>query len=359
MKIAVVTCYRQNDYVRARSLRTTVAACRGVDAIVVRNRHKGFLRYPEIALRLCWLRLVRRPDAYVLTFRGYETLLLMRLSLVRKPIIFDELVNFTEWMEEHGRLKPDSLTYRCFRGWNRWLVKCCRLIVADTDAHAEYSSILNKLSIKKYRVLAVSADETVFHPTPASDRSSASPFVVLYYGSMLALHGVDYVLEAARQLKDEPNISFRFIGGKDKIAKACAAAAADGAHVTYEKWVPFETLASEIQAAGLTLGGPFGGTLQSQFVVTGKTYQVLASGSPVLIGENKVHEGFIDKKNCLIVPQAKAAAITEAVRWAYEHPKELKAVGQQGRQLYERRFSQAAANKLVAEMVAELRDGAG
>lgn len=356
MKIAIVTCSPQNDYPRARTLRTAFAAASGAEVLIVRNRHTGLLRYPETALRLCKTRLFDRPDAYVVTFRGYETLFMMALSFVRKPIIFDELINFTEWMEEQGRLHQGSLPYRLFRRWYAWLAGHSRIILADTDAHARYSAMLNKLSIERYLTIPVSTDETIFTEPKDTNHAKTKPFTVLYYGHMIALHGLDYVLEAAIALKDRTDIEFRLAGGKKqgKVAKACAAAAERGARITHQSWLPFEELPRAISEAGVTLGGPFGGTLQSRFVVTGKTYQVLAAGAPVLIGKNEVQEGFINKRNCLIVPQANARALADAITWAADHPEELAKIGRAGRQLYEERFSQRHINQLVGQLVREL-----
>jgi glycosyltransferase involved in cell wall biosynthesis len=357
MKFAIVTCYKQNDYIRARTLRAALAKCPDVDSIVVRNRHTGWLRYPEVALKLAKLRLVDRPDTYFITFRGYEIMLLMTLTFVRKPIIFDEFINFTEWMEEHGRIRQGSLAYRVFRHWYGWLVRRSRLVTTDTDAHASYSAILNKLSIDFYRVIPVNADETVFKPQVDTKRPEG-PFTVLYYGSMLPLHGLDHVLRTALLLKDNPKIAFRVIGGKRRVAEACAQAAADGARISYDSWLPFDKLPAAIAQAGLTLGGPFGDTLQSRFVVTGKTYQVLACAAPVVIGRNEVNEGFTDRLNCLTVAQADPEALAETITWASGHPQELRKIGQAGRQFYEKQFSQAVINELVEDMVGELRHGA-
>jgi glycosyltransferase involved in cell wall biosynthesis len=155
-------------------------------------------------------------------------------------------------------------------------------------------------------------------------------------------------------LKDEPNINFRFIGGKKATAEACAAAVEAGAHVRHEAWLPFEKLPAVAAAASLTLGGPFGGTLQSRFVITGKTYQFLALGKPVLIGQNEVTGLFEDKQNCLMVPQANAEALAETIRWAYHHPKELQQIGHRGRELYRQYFSQTTINQLVQQLLTEL-----
>jgi glycosyltransferase involved in cell wall biosynthesis len=352
VKIAVITCYKQPDYVRARTLRTALAAAPDTEVLIIRNRHTGWLRFVEVPLKILRARWRERPDTYVITFRGYEMLLFMVLTFVRQPIIFDEMVNFTEWMEEQGRLQRGSLAYRLFRRWYAWLTGHCRFILADTDAHARYSAHLNRLDRSRYRTIPVGTDETVFRPQNVK-KSDDQPFTVFYYGNMLPLHGLSYVLEAAVLLRDQPEINFRLVGGKRQsaVAKACATAAEQGARVTHEAWLPFDELPTAARAAGLCLGGPFGDTLQSQFVITGKTYQFLALGAPVLIGKNQVNGLFKDKANCLVVPQADAQAIVQAITWAVEHPEELRRLGRRGRQLYQQSFSQAVINHSVRQLV--------
>jgi glycosyltransferase involved in cell wall biosynthesis len=111
-----------------------------------------------------------------------------------------------------------------------------------------------------------------------------------------------------------------------------------------------------VHAAGLTLGGPFGKTLQSQFVVTGKTAQFMACAAPVLVGQNSVSGVFIDKQNCLLVPPASARAIAEAVAWAAAHPAELRRIGTAGPKTYEQHFSQAIVNRRIQDIVGQLED---
>ncbi len=355
MKIAIISCYSQRNYVRTRTLRTAFAAADHVEVVNIANKHVSFWRFIEVPLKIMRARLRDKPDAYVITFRGYEMLLFMRLALIRKPIIFDELVNFTEWMEEHGRLRPETWRYRLFRRWYASLTKKCRVILADTDAHAAYSAKLNRLDVSRYLTIPVGTDETVFKKPETASRKT-NPFTVFYYGHMLPLHGLPYLLEAAVLLKDNPDVNFHIVGGKkrSKTAEACQAAIAAGAKINYEPWIPFEELPRAALAAGLTVGGPFGKTLQSQFVITGKTYQFLAIGAPALVGRNQVNEGFQDKINCLVVPQADPPALAEAITWAQAHPQELQQIGEAGRQLYNTHFSQAIINKLVQDLVSNL-----
>jgi glycosyltransferase involved in cell wall biosynthesis len=355
VKIAVITCYDQNDYVRAKSLRAGFAAVPGAEVIVVKNSRIGLLRYLEVPLKLLKLRFFQRPDVYVLTFRGYETLPLLLLLKGRKPLIFDEFINAAEYLAEHNKLRPDSRTGKVFRWWYGSLLRRCRVILADTEAHADYSSELCGVPRDRYLALPVAADETLFRPRPAV-RPASPAFTVFYYGNgMTPLHGLQLVLDAAVMLKDNARIRFNVVGGKLRAEQACATAVEQGARLTYEAWIPFEEIAKRASAAGLCLGGPFGKTLQSQFVITGKTYQFLAAGAPVLVGANKVSGLFKDKANCLLVPQHDAEGIRQAILWASTHPEELTEIGHAGRALYETHFSQNVINRQLAILVEKLR----
>lgn len=324
-----------------------------VSVDLISNTKRGILRYPEVFWKLLKYRFNNKTDAYLVTFRGYELLLMMVLSFVRTPIVFDEFINFTEWMAEHHKIRPGTLSYRLFRRWYGWLANTSRLILADTESHADYSAELNHIERTRYLSIPVGTDETMFFPEEIQ-KAASQPFSVFYYGSMLPLHGLDYVLKAAIKLQDEPGITFRFVGGGTAIRQSCEVAAARGARVSYEAWLPFEQIPQAAREAGLCLGGPFGDTLQSQFVVTGKTYQFLALSVPVLVGQNLESNLFKDKDNALVVPQADAEALAAAIRWAYNNPKKLAVVAEGGRKLYEAHFSQRRVNEGVRTLVDRL-----
>lgn len=352
MKIAIISCYDQIDYIRTRVLRAGFASVPGVETIIVKNTHKGLLRYLETPVKILQCKFRDKPDAYVLTFRGYEMLPFVLMIKGRKPLIFDEMINPAEYLAEHGKVGLDSGVGKLFRRWYGSLLRRCRYVLADTDAHAKLSAELCKVDMSKFFTIPIGTDETVFYPRKAQKRGKE--FNVFYYGVMRRLHGFDYVLEAAIKLADEPNITFTFGGDKGKSEAACQEAVAKGARITYMPWVPFDDIPKIAGRSGLSLGGPFGKTFQSQFVITTKTFQFLACRVPVLVGRNKVNEGFVDKKNCLIVPPNDAKAIERAIRWAYAHPSEMTEIAQEGRKLYEEHFSQDLVDRKLADLVQTL-----
>ena len=338
-KVCLITCYKQPDYIRAKTLRTAIGDIKDVELIVVKNKHTGLWRYVEVVGKLIAVRLTKHPDTYFLTFRGYEMLPITRLLTLGKPLIFDEFINLMEWViDEHHKIKQKSLLAKFLYGNYRFWLKKVQLITTDTMSHAKYSANLMRLPIDKYVPLIVSTDEQTFGGAKVATRRHKGPFRVFYYGNMLPLHGIEVVLQAMHDLKGR-DIELQLIGGNSKIQQLVKQAKSDGVKVNYKTWVSFADLPSYMQLADVCLGGPFGDTIQSQFVITGKTYQLLQMGRPVIIGQNLESELFTDKLDSLIIRQNNADSLAGAILWAKNHPSELKKIGQNGRKLYQEKLS--------------------
>lgn len=338
MKICTITCYNDPDYIRARTLRNAAERTRGVELIVVKNRHKDLLRYFEVLIRVLAVRVKYRPDAYILTFRGYELLLPVRLLTIGKPLIYDEFINPIEWAAlEHKKISDKGLIAKIIKLIYKLSLTGKYHIITDTESHADLSSKIMNIPRQKYSAVYVGTDESVFTAKKAFKKDKGD-FKVFYYGNMLPLHGISYVIEAAQILRGKP-ITFELVGGSSKVAEDVMRAQMAGAKIEYKKWVTFETLPKMMMDADLCLAGPFGKTVQSNYVITGKAYQYLAMGRPVVIGKNKESHIFTDKKNALLVEQASAKSLADAIIWAYEHRTILADIGKSGRKLYESEFS--------------------
>lgn len=349
MKIAIVTCYKDPDYVRARTLRAGLLADPDNDVIIVKNKYRNALRYPEVITRLLATRFRHRPDVYLLTFRGYELLPFFNLITIGKKRIFDEYINLVEWVVyEHKKVRASSLPARLLLVSYRTLLRQSDAVLTDTVSHAAYSADLLQLPPELFHPVPVSTDESLFKPMPHVKK--AEGFQVLYYGNMLPLHGLQYVLEASVRLRDKP-INFLIIGGKADVRAKIEQAQAVGAHITYKPWVPFDQLPKTMAESAVCLGGPFGNTLQATMVITGKSYQSLAMGVPTLIGSTKELGILRDKENCLIVPQGDAKALAGALEWAYTHQAELERIGQQGKAVYGKYYSNSVVAKDLQAIV--------
>jgi glycosyltransferase involved in cell wall biosynthesis len=347
MKIVSITCYFDPHYIRSAVLEQALTQLPDVELTTIRNNNRGLGRYAEVLWKLLKLRLSgTKVDAYLLNFRGYELLPFVLLLAGKTPVIFDEFINPVEVLTEHRKQRAGTLIGLLMGGWlylaklYYLLLRRCRVILADTEAHKAYAARLSKVPLERYAAIPVGTDESLFK-ADAVVASNKPAFQVFYYGSMVPLHGVEYLIEAAELLKDIPDITFLIAGKTARYTEKITNANAAGARITCLDWIDFNDVPRYINESSLCIAGPLGGTVQSQYVVTGKTYQFLASGALTLVGQNEATTMFEDRVNALVVPQADAHALAGSIRWAYEHQDQLPAIAARGRTLYDQQFSSA------------------
>ena len=343
LRVAYILAYRAPRYIRSLSLQRALGNCPGIELLLACNHSSGLARYVETWRALRQLRRAHAPDLYILGFRGHEMFWPVRWLTRGKPLVFDALMSPSAALHEEnkagflGRLIAPLLGVL-----ERGILRRADLVLADTQQHVAF--YIGQFGLAQDKLLAVpvgaveanaSADLTA---TPAA---ADAPLSVLFYGSMLPLHGIDVIIAAAAKLADWP-IRFDFIGGSARQARRlqrlCATQGVT--RYTHRRWVPLDELVgADIPRADVCLGGPFGGTPQARRVVTGKTSQSLALAKATVIGAIEEDSGFLDKDNCLLVPQADATALASALRWCAAHRDALPAIGQRGQALYRQRFS--------------------
>jgi len=342
-KVCYVLSYRSPDYTRTGVLCAALKSLPEIELIEARNTRPGLLRYVETLLRLFLARLSKEPDCYILGFRGHEFFWLIRLLTLGKPLILDQMMSpYDSLTRERKMISVGGLLDRVLYSYERFALRKADLILTDTSLHQDYLSRLFGIPSKKIHPVCMGADESIFCPPP-SDRKQQSRegfFRCLFYGSFLPLHGMDVILKAAALLREEP-VHFEIIGGKGKALRNFQILGRQLGikKLSHECWVDYERLPERIADADLCLAGPFGGTGQAKRIITGKAFQCLAMGKPVVIGEITADEGMQNRVNCLIVKQGNAKELAEAIRWGLHNQEALAAIGRRGRDLYEDRFS--------------------
>ena len=100
---------------------------------------------------------------------------------------YDSLVN-----ERQTGLKSTFLD-KMLRSYEKSILRHADIVLTDTLLHRDYFSQLFDMPRDKIVPIPVSADESVFFPVPAqTSPSTGQRFHVLFYGSLLPLHGVEF-----------------------------------------------------------------------------------------------------------------------------------------------------------------------
>ena len=97
----------------------------------------------------------------------------------------------------------------------------------------------------KFIRVPVGADDTLFKPINSAPKVTTSHGIsVLFFGTYIPLHGIEYILQAANRLKSFTDVSFTLIGsGQTYEEMKNLAKELDLKNATFiNSWVPYQEL---------------------------------------------------------------------------------------------------------------------
>ena len=300
-----------------------------------RREHK-FRAGPVAAVRvaLAEIRLRGGPregfDAVIVGYPGHFDMPQARKLAGRRPLVFNPLVSLADTLvSDRGRFRHGSLAARILRATDRRALRAADLVVADTEANADFLATVGEIPRTRVAVAYVGAEERLFRP----GWQPPAPFHALFVGKLIPLHGLETILEAARLT---PEIPFRIVGS-GQLDELLAGPPANVEHVP---WIDYDALPGEIQRAGVALG-VFGTSDKAARVIPNKAYQALACATPLVTGDTPgARELLVDGESALLVPVGDAPALATAVRGLAGDEELRRRIGEGGHAVYEQRASE-------------------
>lgn len=255
-------------------------------------------------------------------------------SLSKAPVVFDALISkFLTRTIDHGKW------------WTAWekswrdrvAFRHSDCILMDTDAHREYIIRMYGLNESRVFSLPVGVDTNLFKP--GRERTEGGPFKVGFYGGFIPLQGVDKIVAAANQLKNEKDIHFEVIGNGPTYTPVMKQVAKLGlTNVTFVGRVPYEELNDSINGFDLCLG-IFGDSLKTDLVVPNKVYHYAALRKCIITKDTVgIREVFADQKNSVLVQNA-PERISRAILELKENPALRKSIAQEAYSLITRQYN--------------------
>jgi glycosyltransferase involved in cell wall biosynthesis len=258
-------------------------------------------------LALAELRLLRRPppaDAVIVGYPGHFDLPAARRAARRRPVVFNPLVSLVDTLVgDRGRFRTGSVPARLLAALDRRALRAADVVVADTQANADFLAELADLSEQHLAVCFVGAEEDVFKPGWAPEEPATAVFV----GKLIPLHGLETILGAARFA---PELLFRVIGSGqlEPLLESRTP------NVEWMRWVDYELLPRELHRAGCALG-IFGTSDKARRVIPNKAFQALACGVPLVTADTPAaRELLVDGESAMLVPPGDPEALADALR---------------------------------------------
>ncbi len=252
-----------------------------------------------------------------------------------KKLVLNPLVStYNTLIEDRKVIKKNSFTAKLIYQIEKTGLKLSDKIILDTKTHAEYFIEKFKLDKKKFLVIPVGAEEKIFYPR--KDRKKDG-FFVGFYGTFIPLHGIKYIIKAAKLLEKE-NIIFEIIG-KGQIYLEIKSLAKENSNIKFSKEVGLALLPEKISKFDVCLG-IFGETKKASMVIPNKVFQCLAMKKPVITGESKaIKEVFIHKKNIFLCKMADEKSLTEAIIELKKNKALREKISSEGNTLFNEKFT--------------------
>lgn len=283
-------------------------------------------------------------DAVVVGYPGHFDVPRARRVAGKKPLVFNPLVSL------HETLVSDRKRFRqgLFAAWillivDRRALRLPNMVVADTEANADFLAELGEIPRSRVRVCLVGAEDRLFHAGWRADE----PFRFLFVGKLMPLHGLDTILEAARLA---PELRIRVIGN-GQLNKTMERRPEN---VEWVPWIDYEDLPGEYWGAGCALG-IFGTSEKARRVIPNKAFQALACGTPLITADTPgARELLTSGENALLVPPGDPATLTEAMRRVADDPELARRLSTGGRRIYEEQASEEVLGARWRSLIEEL-----
>ena len=270
-------------------------------------------------------------DAVVVGYPGHADMPLARVLARSRPLVFNPLVSLSDTLVgDRGRFRAGSVAARALAAVDRVALRAADLVVADTEANADFLARLGDLPRSEVEVCFVGAEERVFRPGWYPD----DPFTCLFVGKLIPLHGLETILEAARIA---PELPFRLVGS----GQLEALLERRSANVEWVPWVEYELLPGELHRCGCALG-IFGTSPKALRVIPNKVFQALVCGAPVVTGDTPAaRELLADGESALLVPPGDPQALAAALRRLRDDPGLARRIAAGGAAQYREHASEA------------------
>ncbi len=309
----------------------------------VQTASGGWLRPAFIwrALRAYWhlFRRYRRVGDYDILVVGYPGQLdvfLARLLtwLHHKPLVWDVFMSIYLIALERGLDKHSRFTLGLLRRLEWTACRLPDLLILDTSEYVAWFGKTHGVPSQRFRLVPTGADNRVFHPIPFPLPESCA-FHVIYYGTFIRNHGVEYIVEAARLLADDLDIQFELIGDGPEREKAQDIAQRYGLkNITFVEWLEKTELVKQVAQADVCLGA-FGTTPQSLMTVQNKIYEGLAMAKPVITGDSPaIRQALIHGEQVYLCQRENPMDLVEAIRTLKANPDLCRRLGQNGYRIF-------------------------
>jgi colanic acid biosynthesis glycosyl transferase WcaI len=315
-----------------------------------RKAHERIRNYTSFCLSsaLAGLR-ISRPDVIIAT----SPQLLVGLSgwwlafAKRVPFIFEVRDLWPESLTAVGMGSQGSMLHRSLGIVAGFLYKRANHIVVVTPAFKEHLIRLWRVPAGRISVVENGVETGLFSPqSPEANAllrkrlGTEGKFVVCYAGTMGMAHGLETLLDAARQLQSEnPDVLFMLIGeGADKDRIKALAQSRDLRNIQFVDQQPREKIPAFISASDACVVLLKRSEIFKTVIPT-KMLEFMACARPVILGVDGQARRIAEEAGAgIVIEPENSSALAQAIRQLAANREFGHMLGRHGREYIARRF---------------------
>ncbi len=319
------------------------------------------LRLLTLGLRLvrAWLALWRQfrglpqaPDWIIVGYPGFLDAHLARWLAQGKPVALVSFISLYDTLvSDRERVRTGGWLSGLLRRLDRSAFLAADTVLVDTHEQARYYSELFSLEPDRFQRSLVGEDDGdfPFHPPEARGEE---PLRVLFFGTYVPLHGIQAIVDAAGELRDEQDIQFCLIGNGQMYPQLRERARQLDLQCEFiSHWVAPHELVSHIQAAHVCLG-IFGTTAKAARVIPYKVYDAAAVGRAIITRDSPaIREIFADGVSALLCSAGDGAGLADALRSLRDDDELRLSLAREGHEVYRRHGCPAAVGGALAQIL--------
>jgi glycosyltransferase involved in cell wall biosynthesis len=299
---------------------------------------------------------IKQSDAIYVGYPGHVDVFpaFVIAKILSKKLIFNPLlIIYIGFAEEQGILNKQSLMGWVIKQSESLVYKMCDLVFADTPFQEQFLRKDFGVPSHKLKVLPIGADDRFYSYTPYTNKSKK--INCCYYGLYSPVHGVEHIIEAAKILKSNKNITFSMIGNGNTFEVNYQKAKRLGlSNITFYHDTP-ESEHPKIMAKSDLFFGFLANTPTVDRVIPNKVYQGMAQGKLVVTADAPVTRSvFKNDENMVLVKPADPNALAQAIADLSENPQKRVKMINQSYQLFKSKFTPKAVGKQIKEDVLEI-----
>jgi colanic acid biosynthesis glycosyl transferase WcaI len=281
----------------------------------------------------------------------------------RTPFVFEVRDLWPESLAAVGAGDEKSLLHRLLGTIAGFLYRRANHIVVVAPAFKDHLTRVWTVPAGKISVVANGVETEMFAPQTAESDSrtraklkAEGKFLVCYSGTMGMAHGLDTLLEAAVQLREQaPDVQFLLVGeGADKQRVVESARERGLTNVTFLDQQPREKIPALISASNACLV-LLKKTDIFKTVIPTKMLEFMACARPVILGVDGQARQIVEEAQAgIVIEPENAMQLADAIRLLAADAERCRALGANGRAYVQANYSRMQTAEAYIRVLTEI-----